>query len=32
MNYNLGFVRIEVENNIEYITDLYWEIFDTIVN
>jgi len=31
-NYNLGFVRIEVENNIEYITDLYGENFDTIIN
>jgi hypothetical protein len=32
MNYNLGFVRIEVENNIEYITDLNAEKFDTIIN
>ena len=32
MNYNLGFVRIEVENNIEYITDLYGEKFDNIIN
>jgi len=32
MNYNLGFVRIEVENNIEYITDLYGEKFDTFIN
>lgn len=32
MNYNLGFVRIEVENNIEYITDLYGTKFDTIIN
>ncbi len=32
MNYNLGFVRIEVENNIEYITDLYGEQMDTIIN
>jgi len=32
MNYNLGFVRIEVENNIEYITDLKNEFFDTIIN
>ena len=32
MNYNLGFVRIEVENNIEYITDLYGETFDTIIH
>lgn len=31
-NYNLGFVRIEVENNIEYITDLYAEKIDTIIN
>lgn len=32
MNYNLGFVRIEVENNIEYITDLCGEKLDTIIN
>jgi len=32
LNYNLGFVRIEVEDNIEYITDLYGEKFDTIIN
>jgi hypothetical protein len=32
MNYNLGFVRIEVENNIEYITDLNGEKFDTVIN
>lgn len=32
MNYNLGFVRIEVENNIEYITDLKGEKIDTIIN
>jgi len=32
MNYNLGFVRIEVEDNIEYITDLYGQKFDTIIN
>jgi hypothetical protein len=32
MNYNLGFVRIEVENNIEYITDLYGKKFDTVIN
>jgi hypothetical protein len=32
MNYNLGFVRIEVKNNIEYITDLHGEKFDTIIN
>jgi len=31
MNYNLGFVRIEVEDGIEYITDLYGEIFDTFI-
>ena len=31
MNYNLGFVRIEVENNIEYITDLYGVQFDEII-
>jgi hypothetical protein len=32
MNYNLGFLRIEVENDIEYITDLYGEKMDTIIN
>ena len=32
MNYNLGFVRIEVHNNIEYITDLPGYKFDTIIN
>lgn len=32
MNYNLGFVRIEVEKNIEYITDLYGKKFDKIIN
>ena len=32
MNYNLGFVRIEVENNIEYITDLHGEKLDNIIN
>jgi hypothetical protein len=32
MNYNLGFVRIEIENRIEYITDLFGEQFDTIIN
>jgi len=32
MNYNLGFVRIEVEDGIEYITDLYGEIFDTFID
>jgi hypothetical protein len=32
LNYNLGFVRIEVENNIEYITDLHGEKFNTIIN
>lgn len=31
-NYNLGFVRIEVDNSIEYITDLYGEIFDTFID
>jgi hypothetical protein len=31
MNYNVGFVRIEVENNIEYITDLYGEHIDTTI-
>ena len=29
---NLGFVRIEVENNIEYITDLYGEKLDTVID
>jgi len=32
MNYNLGFVRIEVEDGIEYITDLYGEVFDTFID
>ena len=32
MNYNLGFVRIEVENGIEYLTDLYGEKMDTVIN
>jgi hypothetical protein len=32
MNYNLGFLRIEVNNNIEYITDLYDERLDTFIN
>jgi hypothetical protein len=32
MNYNLGFVRIEVKNDVEYITDLYGERFNTIIN
>jgi len=32
INYNLGFVRIEVEDNIEYITDLPGERMDTIIN
>ena len=31
MNYNLGFVRIEVANNIEYITDLPRVQFDTTI-
>jgi hypothetical protein len=30
-NYNLGFLRIEVENNTEYITDLYGEQLDTTI-
>ena len=30
-NYNLGFVRIEIDNGIEYITDLYGEILDTFI-
>jgi hypothetical protein len=32
LNYNLGFLRIEVENNIEYLTDLLGDKFDTIIN
>ena len=32
MNYNLGFVRIEIDNNNEYITDLYGKQLDTIIN
>jgi len=32
LKYNLGFVRIETLNNIEYITDLYNEQLDTIIN
>ena len=32
LNYNLGFVRIEVENDIEYITDLPGEKLDNIIN
>ena len=32
MNYNLGFVRIEVKNNIEYITDLPRVILNTFIN
>jgi len=32
MKYNLGFVRIEVKNNDEYITDLEGVKFDTIIN
>ena len=32
MNYNLGFVRIEIKNNIEYITDLPGHKLDTIIN
>jgi hypothetical protein len=32
LNYNLGFIRIEVENNIEYLTNLLGEKFDTIIN
>ena len=31
-NYNLGFVRIEVEDGIEYITDLYGERLDTFID
>jgi hypothetical protein len=32
MNYNLGFVRIEVENNVEYITDFNGKQLDTIIH
>jgi len=32
MNYNLGFVRIEIDSGIEYITDLYGEKLDTIIS
>lgn len=32
MNYNLGFLRIEVENYIEYITDLPRKKFDTFID
>jgi hypothetical protein len=32
MNYNVGFVRIEVKDNIEYITDLEGIYFDTVIN
>ena len=33
LNYNVGFLRIEVDNNgEEYITDLHGERFDTIIN
>jgi len=32
MNYNLGFVRIEVENNFDYITDLFEEYLDNIIS
>jgi hypothetical protein len=32
MNYNLGFLRIEIENNIDYITDLCGEQLDTLIN
>lgn len=31
LHYNLGFVRIEIENDIEYITDLKGEKLDTII-
>jgi len=31
LNYNLGFMRIEIENDIEYISDLYDQL-DTIIN
>ncbi len=32
LKYNLGFIRIETENNIEFCTDLYDEHLDTIIN
>jgi hypothetical protein len=34
MNYNLGFLRVEIENNDEYLSDLHGEQhkFDTIIN
>lgn len=31
MNYNVGFMRIEVENNTEYITDLCGKKLDTVI-
>lgn len=31
-HYNLGFLRIEVEDNIEYITDLHGEPLDTVID
>ena len=30
-NYNLGFMRIEVENNIDYITDITVQLYDSIM-
>jgi hypothetical protein len=32
LKYNLGFLRIEIENDIEYCTDLYNDHLDTIIN
>jgi hypothetical protein len=32
MNLNLGFLRVEINNNEEYVTDLYGEKFDSILN
>ena len=32
MNYNVGFVRIEIKDNNEYITDLFGTKLDTIIN
>jgi hypothetical protein len=32
INYNLGFLRIEVENNIEYVLDIGEKVLDTIIN
>jgi hypothetical protein len=32
LNYNLGFVRIEVDHQVEFITDLYGEKLDTLIH